>query len=102
MADPESTPKRRVPDPEMQVAAAAIAAAISPPLGVVVAAGSALRSPRVRQTLRKGTVSALANAMELGDRLAAAAAARAKEPSSEPSPVQAGQDQAPSQSAPSR
>lgn len=77
MAKPENTDKRRIPETEIQVAAAAITAAISPPLGIAVAAGSALRSRRVREALRKGTVNALANAMELSDQLSSAAAARA-------------------------
>jgi hypothetical protein len=77
MAEPENTDKRRIPETEIQVAAAAITAAISPPLGIAVAAGSALRSRRVREALRKGTVNALANAMELSDQLSRAAAARA-------------------------
>lgn len=77
MGEPERSDKRRVPETEIQVAAAAITAAISPPLGIAVAAGSALRSPRVRAALRKGTVNALADAMQLTDRLSAAAAARA-------------------------
>lgn len=87
MADPESTDKRRLPDTEIQVAAAAITAAISPPLGIAVAAGSALRSRRVREALRKGTVNAVAGAMQLGDQLAAAAAARAGESPSDPPPA---------------
>ncbi len=73
----ENTDKRRVPETEIQVAAAALTAAISPPLGIAVAAGSALRSRRVRDALRKGTVNALAGAMQLGDQLTSAAAARA-------------------------
>ncbi len=77
MAESENSDKRRVPETEIQVAAAAIAAAISPPLGIAVAAGSVLRSPRVRAALRKGTVNALADAMQLSDRLTSAAAARA-------------------------
>jgi hypothetical protein len=88
MADSGSTDKRRSPDTEMQVAAAAITAAISPPLGIAVAAGSALRSRRVREALRKGTVNALAGAMQLGDQLTAAAAARAGESPSEPRPAE--------------
>jgi hypothetical protein len=80
MADPEDEHKRRSPDTEIQVAAAAITAAISPPLGIAVAAGSALRSRRVREALRKGTVNAVAGAMQLGDQLAAAAAARTGAP----------------------
>jgi hypothetical protein len=94
MVDSESTDNRRSPDTEIQVAAAAITAAISPPLGIAVAAGSALRSSRVREALRKGTVNALAGAMQLGDQLTAAAAARAGETPSEPpsaEPVQNGQ-----------
>ncbi len=67
-----------MPDTEIQVAAAAITAAISPPLGVAVAAGSALRSARVRGALRKGTVQALSTAMQVGDHLTAAAAAAAR------------------------
>lgn len=58
-------------EPEVQIAAAALAAAVSPPLGVAVAAGSALRSPRVRAALRRGTVQALAGAMQLGEQLRA-------------------------------
>jgi len=77
MSEPEIAGKRRVPETEIQVAAAAITAAISPPLGIAVAAGSALRSRRVREALRKGTVNALADAMSLTDRLTSAAAARA-------------------------
>ena len=88
MNDSERTDKRRLPDTEIQVAAAAITAAISPPLGLAVAAGSALRSRRVREALRKGTVNALAGAMELGDQLTAAAAARAGRPSSEHPPAE--------------
>ncbi len=84
MAEPENTDKRRVPETEIQVAAAAITAAISPPLGIAVAAGSALRSRRVRDALRKGTVNALAGAMQLSDQLSAAAAARAGASQSEP------------------
>jgi hypothetical protein len=80
MADSDSSEKPRAADPEIQVAAAAITAAISPPLGIAVAAGSALRSPRVRKALRKGTVNALASAMQLGDQLTAA---RAAEPPNE-------------------
>ena len=59
--------RRRAPDELAQVfdetgvkvAAAALTAAVSPPLGVAVAAGAALRSPRVRTALRRGTVQAL-------------------------------------------
>jgi len=86
MSAPERPDKRRPPDTEIQVAAAAITAAISPPLGIAVAAGSALRSRRVRGALRKGTVNAVAGAMQLGDQLTAAAAARAAAPESDPSP----------------
>jgi hypothetical protein len=74
MAKPEKPNKPRVPETEIQVAAAAITAAISPPLGIAVAAGSALRSQRVRDALRKGTVNALAGAMQLTDQLSSAAA----------------------------
>lgn len=77
MAKPEKSDKPRVPETEIQVAAAAITAAISPPLGIAVAAGSALRSQRVRDALRKGTVNALAGAMQLTDQLSSAAAERA-------------------------
>ncbi len=77
MAEPAKIDKRRVPEAELQVAAAAITAAISPPLGIALAAGSALRSRRVREALRKGTVNALAEAMQLSDQLSSAAAARA-------------------------
>ncbi len=93
MAESESTDGRRSPDTEIQVAAAAIAAAISPPLGIAVAAGSALRSRRVRQTLRKGTVNALAGAMELGDKLASAAAGRTSAASNEASAAGSAHDQ---------
>lgn len=91
VADRKSTDQRRSPDTEMKIAAAAITAAISPPLGLAVAAGSALHSPRVRQALRKGTVQALAGAIQLGDQLTAAPAQRghtASEPSlaAEPAP----------------
>lgn len=84
MAEPESVDKRRIPETEIQVAVAAITAAISPPLGIALAAGSALRSRRVRGALRKGTVNALADAMKLSDRLSNAAAARAGASPSEP------------------
>ncbi len=93
MPEPDNADKRRVPETEIQVAAAAITAAISPPLGIALAAGSALRSARVRHALRKGTVNALADAMQLTDRLAGAAAARAGAShgeSSEAGPVQSG------------
>jgi hypothetical protein len=86
MADTHSSNKRKPPDIEIQVAAAALTAAISPPLGIAVAAGSALRSRRVRQALRKGTVNAVAGAMQLGDQIAAAAAARTGEPTNESDP----------------
>jgi len=56
-------------EPGVRVAAAALAAAVSPPVGVAVAAGAALRSPRVRDALRRGTVQALAGAMRVGDQL---------------------------------
>lgn len=85
VAEPKSTERSRFPDTEMKVAAAAVTAAISPPLGLAVAAGSALSSPRVRETLRKGTVHALAGAMKLGDQLTAAAAERGHASASEPS-----------------
>src|ERR1700737_1625610 len=75
-ADTQGDGRRRPLDTEVQVAAAALTAAISPPLGIAVAAGSALRSRRVRDALRKGTVRTLASAMELSDQLTAAAAAR--------------------------
>ena len=65
--------KRTLPEPEIQIAAAALAAAVSAPLGVAVALGSALRSRRIRATLRKGTVHALAGAIQLGDQLTAVA-----------------------------
>jgi hypothetical protein len=84
MTDPESPESRRSLDPEVQVAAAAITAAISPLLGIAVAAGSALRSRRVREALRKGTVRTLAGAMELGDQMVAAAA---RAGSAEPEPA---------------
>lgn len=78
MPEPENTDKRRVPETEIQVAAAAITATISPPLGIAVAAGSTLRSQRVRDVLRKGTVNTLAGAMQLSDQLSSAAAARTR------------------------
>jgi hypothetical protein len=84
MGENESEGRRRPLDPEVQVAAAALTAAISPALGIAVAAGSALRSKRVRETLRKGTVRTLAGAMELSDQLTAAAAARAPGAKDEP------------------
>jgi hypothetical protein len=87
MDDSETTGKRRSPDTEIQVAAAAITAAISPPLGIAVAAGSALRSRRVREALRKGTVNAIAGAMQLGDQLTAAAASRAGDSPGESPPA---------------
>jgi hypothetical protein len=93
MAEPEHSDKRPSPDTEIQVAAAAITAAISPPLGIALAAGSALRSRRVRQALRKGTVNALAGAIQLGDQLTAAsqrASATGTEPGSA-EPVQNGE-----------
>lgn len=80
MPEPEIAGKRRVPETEIQVAAAAITAAISPPLGIAVAAGSALRSRRVREALRKGIVNALADAMSLTDRLTSAAGASEDDP----------------------
>ncbi len=92
MAESESTDQRRSPDTEIQVAAAAITAAISPPLGIAVAAGSALRSRRVRQALRKGTVNALAGAMQLSNQLTAAAAARADGSPRESPPAESAHD----------
>lgn len=68
-----ATQTRTLPEPEIQIAAAALAAVVSAPLGVAVAIGSALRSPRVRDTLRRGTVQALAGAIQLGDQLTVAA-----------------------------
>lgn len=91
MDDPEVPGKRRSPEPEIQVAAAAVAAAISPPLGIAVAAGSALRSRRVREALRKGTVTTLAGAMQLGDQLSAAATARAAAMKADPPPAGTGE-----------
>jgi hypothetical protein len=88
MNDSERTDKRRLPDTEIQIAAAAITAAIYPPLGIAVAAGAALRSRRMREALRKGTVNALASAMQLGDQLTEAAAARAGSPPSEHPPAE--------------
>jgi hypothetical protein len=76
--------RHRPLDTEVQVAAAALTAAISPPLGIAVAAGSALRSRRVREALRKGTVRTLAGAMGLSDQLTAAAAARSAGAKDEP------------------
>jgi hypothetical protein len=57
---------------EIKVAAAALTAAVSPPLGVAVAAGAALRSPRVRGLLRKGAVQALTGAIDVGERVSGA------------------------------
>ncbi len=96
MPEPETDGKRRVPETEIQVAAAAITAAISPPLGIALAAGSALRSRRVREALRKGTVNALADAMQLTDRLSSAAAARAGASQSEPSAAEPAENGQPS------
>ena len=56
-------------DTEVKIAAAAFTAALSPPLGIAVAAGAALRSPRVRDALRRGTVQALAGAMRVTDQI---------------------------------
>ena len=95
MDDPEVPAKRRSPEPEIQVAAAAMAAAISPPLGIAVAAGSALRSRRVREVLRKGTVTTLAGAMQLGDQLTAAATARAAAMKADPPPAETGEHEQP-------
>lgn len=92
MAEAENSDKRRIAETEIQVAAAAITAAISPPLGIAVAAGSVLRSPRVRAALRKGTVNALADAMQLSDRLTAAAAARTSASKAEPSAAESAQN----------
>ncbi len=91
MDDPEVPAKRRSPEPEIQVAVAAVAAAISPPLGIAVAAGSVLRSRRVREALRKGTVSTLAGAMQLGDQLTAAATARTAAMKADPPSDQTGE-----------
>lgn len=52
---------------ELKIAAAAVAGAVAPPLGVAVAAGAALRSPRVRNALRSGAVRALGSAMQAAD-----------------------------------
>jgi hypothetical protein len=73
---------------EIKVAAAAVTAAVSPPLGVAVAAGAALRSPEVRRILRRGTVRAVAGAMQLGDQLSAAVAQRATSSAAADGPAQ--------------
>jgi hypothetical protein len=61
---------------ELKVAAAALAAAASPPLGIAVAAGAALSSPNIRDALRRGTVKAVAGAIQATDQLTAAVARR--------------------------
>jgi hypothetical protein len=62
---------------ELKVAAAALAAAASPPLGIAVAAGAALSSPNIRDALRRGTVKAVAGAIQATDQITAAVARRA-------------------------
>jgi ABC-type proline/glycine betaine transport system permease subunit len=62
---------------ELKVAAAALAAAASAPLGIAVAAGAALSSPDVRDALRRGTVKAVAGAIQATDQITAAVARRA-------------------------
>jgi hypothetical protein len=61
---------------ELKVAAAALAATASAPLGIAVAAGAALSSPDVRDMLRRGTVKAVAGALGAGDQITAAVARR--------------------------
>lgn len=56
---------------------AALAAAASAPLGIAVAAGAALSSPNVRDALRRGTVKAVAGAIQATDQITAAVARRA-------------------------
>jgi hypothetical protein len=62
---------------ELKVAAAALAAAASAPLGIAVAAGAALSSPNIRDALRRGTVKAVAGAIQATDQITAAVARRA-------------------------
>jgi hypothetical protein len=62
---------------ELKVAAAALAAAASPPLGIAVAAGAALSSSDVRDLLRRATVKAVAGAIQASDQVTAAVARRA-------------------------
>jgi|GEM_PF-3787461 hypothetical protein len=62
---------------ELKVAAAALAAAASPPLGIAVAAGAALSSPKVRDVLRRGTVNAVARAIQASDQITTAVTRRA-------------------------
>jgi pyridoxine 5'-phosphate synthase PdxJ len=62
---------------ELKVAAAALAAAASPPLGIAVAAGAALSSANVRDVLRRGTVKAVASAIQASDQITAAVTRRA-------------------------
>lgn len=76
MANVDEPASVRDPNAELKVAAAAVAAAISPPVGVAVAAGAALRSPRVRHSLRRGTVALVAGAMQVSDQLSSATSAR--------------------------
>ena len=64
----------------MKIAAAALAAVASPPLGIAVAAGAALRSPDVRNVLRRATIQAVAAAMEVSDQINAVVARRAGTP----------------------
>lgn len=68
-------PARVLGDNELKLAAAAITAAVSPPLGFALAAGAALRSPTVREKLRGGAVRLLAQAMDTREHLEAKAAA---------------------------
>jgi hypothetical protein len=72
----ESAPAKR-DYTELKVAAAALAAVASAPLGVAVAAGAALSSPDVRDALRRGTVKTVAAAIQAGDQITAAVARRA-------------------------
>jgi hypothetical protein len=62
---------------ELKVAAAALAAAASAPLGIAVAAGAALSSPNIRDALRRGTVKAVAGAIQATDQITAVVARRA-------------------------
>ncbi len=76
MADDHDAPDDHDPHTELMVAAAAVTAALSPPLGFALAAGAALRSPRVRGAIRQGTVRAVAGAMQAGEQLSSVVAER--------------------------
>jgi hypothetical protein len=72
---------------ELKVAAAALAAAASAPLGIAVAGGAALSSRNVSDMLRRGTVKAVAGALEASDQITAAVARRTT-PDESPAPAE--------------